>query len=100
MTRVCIAGAGVIGSLLAGHLAQVAEVSVLTRRSEHARALEPASVVGHQQLAAALLTAKRYDEAARALMAGSLLTSSPRGVSVPRQDVSNTAVFCWSLVTA
>ena len=25
MTRVCIAGAGVIGSLLAGHLAQVAE---------------------------------------------------------------------------
>jgi 2-dehydropantoate 2-reductase len=39
MTRVCVAGAGVIGSLLAGHLAQVAEVSVLTRRSEHARAL-------------------------------------------------------------
>ena len=39
MTRVCIAGAGVIGSLLAGHLARVAEVSVLTRRSEHARAL-------------------------------------------------------------
>ena len=39
MTRVCIAGAGVIGSLLAGHLAQVAEVSVLTRRGEHARAL-------------------------------------------------------------
>ncbi len=40
MTRVCVAGAGVIGSLLAGHLAQVAEVSVLTRRSEHARALD------------------------------------------------------------
>jgi 2-dehydropantoate 2-reductase len=39
MTRVCIAGAGVIGSLLAGHLGQVAEVSVLTRRDEHARAL-------------------------------------------------------------
>jgi 2-dehydropantoate 2-reductase len=39
MTRVCVAGAGVIGSLLAGHLAQVAEVSVLTRREEHARAL-------------------------------------------------------------
>jgi 2-dehydropantoate 2-reductase len=39
MKRVCIAGAGVIGSLLAGHLAQVAEVSVLTRRDEHARAL-------------------------------------------------------------
>ncbi|HTZ07048.1 MAG TPA: 2-dehydropantoate 2-reductase [Gaiellaceae bacterium] len=39
MTRVCIAGAGVIGSLLAGHLAQVCEVSVLTRRDAHADAL-------------------------------------------------------------
>jgi 2-dehydropantoate 2-reductase len=37
--RVCVAGAGVIGSLFAGHLAQVAEVSVLARREEHARAL-------------------------------------------------------------
>jgi 2-dehydropantoate 2-reductase len=39
MTRVCVAGAGVIGSLFAGHLARVAEVSALTRREEHARAL-------------------------------------------------------------
>ena len=39
ITRVCIAGSGVIGSLLAGHLARVAEVSVLARRAEHARAL-------------------------------------------------------------
>jgi 2-dehydropantoate 2-reductase len=37
--RVCVAGAGVIGSLFAGHLARVAEVSALTRRDEHARAL-------------------------------------------------------------
>jgi 2-dehydropantoate 2-reductase len=37
--RVCVVGAGVIGSLFAGHLAQVAEVSVLCRREEHARAL-------------------------------------------------------------
>ena len=37
--RVCVVGAGVIGSLYAGHLASVAEVSVLTRREEHARAL-------------------------------------------------------------
>jgi len=37
--RVCVVGAGVIGSLYAAHLAQVAEVSVLTRREEHARAL-------------------------------------------------------------
>ena len=29
-----------IGSLYAGHLAQVADVSVLTRRAEHAEALE------------------------------------------------------------
>jgi 2-dehydropantoate 2-reductase len=37
--RVCIVGAGVIGSLYAGHLAQVCDVSVLTRRREHADAL-------------------------------------------------------------
>jgi 2-dehydropantoate 2-reductase len=37
--RVCIVGAGVIGSLFAGHLAQVCDVSVLTRRKEHADAL-------------------------------------------------------------
>jgi 2-dehydropantoate 2-reductase len=36
---VCVVGAGVIGSLLAGHLARVTEVSVLCRREEHARAL-------------------------------------------------------------
>jgi 2-dehydropantoate 2-reductase len=39
IARVCVAGAGVIGSLFAGHLARVAEVSVLTRRAEHADAL-------------------------------------------------------------
>jgi len=37
--KVVVAGAGSIGSLLAGHLAQVAEVTVLTRREEHATAL-------------------------------------------------------------
>jgi 2-dehydropantoate 2-reductase len=39
LNRICVAGAGTIGSLLAAHLAQVTEVSVLTRREEHARAL-------------------------------------------------------------
>jgi 2-dehydropantoate 2-reductase len=39
MNRVCVAGAGVIGSLFAAHLARVCDVSVLTRREEHARAL-------------------------------------------------------------
>jgi 2-dehydropantoate 2-reductase len=37
--RVCVVGAGVIGSLFAGHLAQVVDVSVLTRRRDHADAL-------------------------------------------------------------
>ena len=37
--RVCVVGGGVIGSLYAGHLARDLEVSVLTRREEHARAL-------------------------------------------------------------
>ncbi len=35
----CVVGAGSIGSLYAGHLAQVVDVSVLTRRPEHAAAL-------------------------------------------------------------
>jgi len=39
VARVCVAGAGVIGSLFAAHLARVAEVSALTRREEHAAAL-------------------------------------------------------------
>ena len=36
---VCVAGAGAIGSLFAAHLARVTDVSVLTRRPEHARVL-------------------------------------------------------------
>jgi 2-dehydropantoate 2-reductase len=39
VTKVVVAGAGSIGSLLAGHLARVADVTVLTRRDEHAAAL-------------------------------------------------------------
>jgi 2-dehydropantoate 2-reductase len=37
--RACVVGAGAIGSLFAAHLATVAEVLVLTRRQEHASAL-------------------------------------------------------------
>jgi 2-dehydropantoate 2-reductase len=50
--RVCVAGSGVIGSLFAGHLAQVADVSVLVRRPEHARALnqEGLRVTGRSHL--------------------------------------------------
>jgi 2-dehydropantoate 2-reductase len=39
LERVCIIGAGVIGSLCAAHLAREADVSVLVRRGEHAAAL-------------------------------------------------------------
>jgi 2-dehydropantoate 2-reductase len=39
VNRVCVAGAGVIGSLFAGYLARVTDVTVLTRREEHAAAL-------------------------------------------------------------
>jgi len=37
--KVCVVGAGAIGSLYAAHLAQVTDVSVLTRRQDHAQAL-------------------------------------------------------------
>ena len=37
--RVCVVGAGVIGSIFAAHLARVCDVSVLCRRAEHADAL-------------------------------------------------------------
>jgi 2-dehydropantoate 2-reductase len=39
VTKIVVAGGGSIGSLFAAHLARVAEVTVLTRREEHARAL-------------------------------------------------------------
>jgi 2-dehydropantoate 2-reductase len=50
--RVCVIGAGVIGSLFAGHLARVADVSVLTRRRDHADALnaEGLRVTGRSNL--------------------------------------------------
>ena len=41
---VCVVGAGAIGSLFAAHLATVAEVLVLTRRVDHARALNQAGL--------------------------------------------------------
>ena len=56
MRRVLVAGGGVIGSLLAGHLAGVCEVAVLTRRPEHAAALraEGLRVSGRSELHATL----------------------------------------------
>ena len=59
LNRICVAGAGTIGSLFAGHLARVADVSVLTRREEHARALNEHGlrVSGRADFTAALTAA-------------------------------------------
>ena len=56
MTRVCVAGAGTIGSLFAAHLARVTDVSVLTRRDEHAKALNERGleVTGRAQFTASV----------------------------------------------
>ena len=55
--RVCVIGAGTIGSLLAGHLATVCEVSVLTRRDEHAATLRDHGlrISGKHELTSAVL---------------------------------------------
>jgi 2-dehydropantoate 2-reductase len=62
--RVCVVGAGVIGSLFAGHLAQVVDVSVLTRRQEHAEALneDGLRVTGRSDLRAQVKAAAEPDE--------------------------------------
>lgn len=62
--RVCVIGAGAIGSLFAGHLADVAEVSVLTRRREHAEALnrEGLRVTGRSDRHARVVAAADPDE--------------------------------------
>ena len=62
--RICVIGAGVIGSLFAGHLAQVADVSVLTRRREHADALnrDGLRVTGRSDLHAEVTAAADPDE--------------------------------------
>jgi 2-dehydropantoate 2-reductase len=39
LERICVVGAGAIGSLLIGHLGSVVETTVLTRREEHAESL-------------------------------------------------------------
>ena len=59
LNRICVAGAGTIGSLFASHLAQVTEVSVLTRREEHARALneQGLTVTGRAELTAVVTAA-------------------------------------------
>lgn len=57
--RVWVVGAGAIGSLIAGHLAQLSEVGVLVRRQEHADALNANGlrISGKSQLHAQVLAA-------------------------------------------
>jgi len=64
MTRVCVVGGGVIGSLYAAHLARVADVSVLTRRDEHARALsaEGLRITGKSDFTAEVRAASRPED--------------------------------------
>ena len=62
--RVCVIGAGTIGSLLAGHLASVCEVSVLTRRPEHAAMLREQGlrISGKHDLRASVLATAEPSE--------------------------------------
>lgn len=62
--RVCVIGAGAIGSLCAGHLARVADVSVLVRRPEHARLLnaEGLRVSGKSDFTSAVVAATEPDQ--------------------------------------
>jgi 2-dehydropantoate 2-reductase len=62
--RVCVVGAGAIGSLFAAHIATIADVTVLTRRTEHARALaaDGLHVTGRHDFTARVSAATRTDE--------------------------------------
>jgi 2-dehydropantoate 2-reductase len=64
--RVCVVGAGVIGSLFAAHLGRVAAVSVLCRRDEHARELNAHGlrVSGKHDFVASVSAAVTPDELA------------------------------------
>jgi 2-dehydropantoate 2-reductase len=62
--RTCVVGAGSIGSLYAAHLARVAQSCVLTRREEHARALneQGLQVSGRHEFTVPVYAAARADE--------------------------------------
>ena len=59
MKRICIIGAGAIGSLYAAHLARAAEVWVFARRQEHARSINDRGirVTGYSEFQAQLRAA-------------------------------------------
>jgi 2-dehydropantoate 2-reductase len=62
--RTCVVGAGSIGSLYAAHLARVVESCVLTRREEHAQALNERglSVTGRGDFVARVAAATRAED--------------------------------------
>jgi 2-dehydropantoate 2-reductase len=64
LERVCVVGGGVIGSLYAAHLARRVDVTVLTRRQAHARALadEGLTVSGKAEFTARLRATADPDE--------------------------------------
>jgi protein O-mannosyl-transferase len=62
--------------LLSAAQVRLGQSTAAVAAAQRVRALEPADVVGHRQLAAALLAAQRAEGAAVALMTGALLTSS------------------------
>jgi len=79
--RVCVVGAGAIGSLYAGHLAQVSAVSVLTRRPEHAAALaQGLRVSGKSDLVAHVRASHEPD----ALGDAELVIVACKAVDLPR----------------
>jgi 2-dehydropantoate 2-reductase len=78
--RACVIGAGAIGSIFAAHLSRVAEVLVLTRRQEHAQALNDHG----------LRVSGRHDFTARVTA-----TSDPRGL--PDFDVGIVATKATGL---
>ena len=77
IARVCVIGGGSIGSLFAGHLAQVCEVSVLTRRADHAAALnaEGLRISGRAELQVAI-TASHDPDALPAFDLGIVATKA------------------------
>ena len=85
--RVCVAGAGVIGSLFAGHLAQVADVSVLARREEHARALneDGLRVSGRSDLLGRVTASDRPGRACRSPISCSSAARAPTSSAVARR---------------
>ena len=64
MKRVCVVGCGAIGSLYAAHLARVAEVWALVRRTDHARVLnrDGLRVSGHHNFQSSVRATTNAEE--------------------------------------